>query len=481
MTNQRNASIELENVGPIEALRIPLPPDGGVVVLSGRNGSGKSTALEATASALRGKGQIPLRDGTLKGRVEVAGATIRIGKSTRRAGEAEVEHLEGRFSVADLVDPGIQSPEAADAKRIKALVTLTGAKPTRELFVDVFGEDAENMPLDAYGDDLVAAAKTAKRYWEEQARGAERLADTAIAKVAALRSQIEDVDLEAETDAEVLSQANQEAVVKLATLRERNQAAVKLYEQQEQARRWFAEHDSAQAVSIEAMESELDHLQAHHERTTAKIAELEEERRLAINAIARTRNSIAAAKQHAEEVASIQALLDREIDQPTEEELAEAHQAVQETTLALEQAAVTRKAAEKALAADGHEEEHKAHAALAAKYRDLAKATDELLERSIRCDSLRVKDGRLITTTGRGETYFADLSDGERWKIAIDIAADQVGENGLLVIEQSAWEGLDFDNRVSVARHAVDRHVTIITAEASRGGASGELEAVVYP
>ncbi len=229
MNNQREA-IELENVGPIEALRIPLPPNGGVVVLSGRNGAGKSTALEATASALRGKGQIPLRDGTLKGRVEVAGATIRIGKSTRRAGEAEVEHLEGRFSVADLVDPGIKAPEAADAKRIKALVTLAGVKPTPELFAEVFGEDAEQLPVDTYGDDLVAAADKAKRFWEEKARSAERLADTAIAKVAALRSQIEDVDLEAETDAEVLSQAHQQAVVHLATLRERNQAAAKLYE-----------------------------------------------------------------------------------------------------------------------------------------------------------------------------------------------------------------------------------------------------------
>lgn len=480
MNNQREA-IELENVGPIEALRIPLPPNGGVVVLSGRNGAGKSTALEATASALRGKGQIPLRDGTLKGRVEVAGATIRIGKSTRRAGEAEVEHLEGRFSVADLVDPGIKAPEAADAKRIKALVTLAGVKPTPELFAEVFGEDAEQLPVDTYGDDLVAAADKAKRFWEEKARSAERLADTAIAKVAALRSQIEDVDLEAETDAEVLSQAHQQAVVHLATLRERNQAAAKLYEQQEQARRWFAEHDSAQAVSIEAMESELDHLQSHLEMTTAKIAELEEERRCAANAVARTRNSIAAAKQYAEEVASIQALLDREIDQPTEEELAEAHKAVQEATRAIEQAAMTRKAAEKAAAADEHEAEHRVQTAWANEYRALARDTDELLARSIQSDALKIKDGRLITTTGRGETYFSDLSDGERWKIALDIAADQVGENGLLVIEQKAWEGLDFDNRIAVARHAVNRNVTILTAEASRGGASGELTATVYP
>ena len=38
----RMSAIEIINVGPIETVKIPLPPDGGVVVLRGANGVGRA-------------------------------------------------------------------------------------------------------------------------------------------------------------------------------------------------------------------------------------------------------------------------------------------------------------------------------------------------------------------------------------------------------------------------------------------------------
>ncbi|MCB1771940.1 MAG: AAA family ATPase, partial [Candidatus Competibacteraceae bacterium] len=49
-------NIMIKNIGAIESVSIPVPKGGGVVVLRGRNGSGKSTALDAIQSAVSGKG-----------------------------------------------------------------------------------------------------------------------------------------------------------------------------------------------------------------------------------------------------------------------------------------------------------------------------------------------------------------------------------------------------------------------------------------
>jgi hypothetical protein len=95
-----------------------------------------------------------------------------------------------------------------------------------------------------------------------------------------------------------------------------------------------------------------------------------------------------------------------------------------------------------------------------------------VLSSCIKCPQLRVesdgKSARLVTDTERGPSIpYHDLSDGEKWTIAIDIGADQVGEGGLLVISQIGWEGIDGANRQEIHHHAVSRGVYILTAEAS--------------
>jgi DNA repair exonuclease SbcCD ATPase subunit len=50
-------NIEIKNIGPIASVTIPVPEAGGVVVLTGRNGSGKSHALEAVSAATTGQGE----------------------------------------------------------------------------------------------------------------------------------------------------------------------------------------------------------------------------------------------------------------------------------------------------------------------------------------------------------------------------------------------------------------------------------------
>lgn len=72
-----------------------------------------------------------------------------------------------------------------------------------------------------------------------------------------------------------------------------------------------------------------------------------------------------------------------------------------------------------------------------------------------------------MTGDDRGVTPYAELSAGERWRIALDVAVGALPSHGVLTVPQEAWEGLDPENRRLVAEHVRDRGVVLLTAEAS--------------
>lgn len=80
---------------------------------------------------------------------------------------------------------------------------------------------------------------------------------------------------------------------------------------------------------------------------------------------------------------------------------------------------------------------------------------------------MRVQAGRLVTDTARGDTYFHELSDGERAKMALDIGIDAAGEHAVIVFPQQQFEGLSPRNRLALAEHAKARGAVVITAMAT--------------
>jgi hypothetical protein len=473
-------TIEIENIGPIEKLTIPLPEDGGVVVLRGVNGCGKSTALDAARSLMSGKGSLPVRDACSAGHVNGLGVTIRVGKSTRRGGELEALHLEDRLSIADLVDPGLKSEEAADGRRIKALVGLTGAKADPLLFPEVARHD-----LDRY-DDLVEQAGVAKRNLEAMARAEEKLADELLAKARAMREGLDPKAVQ-DVDEDALRGSLSRAIRDEATIRERFGQAARRDVEAAQAKKKLEElttgysgmSASATLSAVKSAEAKCEAAQkvmdAAKDAYDAAVSEAD----LADTARVRADDKHKTAVQHQEAVAALQATIDA----------AKGAEPVDEAAIEVAQAA--RMAAEKAmtegLAARGARvklegaavtaRESAQHASKAAELREAAKATDDVLADAIQCPVLRIEAGRLVTGTKRGRTLFADLSEGERWRIALDIAADQVGDGGIITVPQDAWEGLDAENRRAIAEHAKRRLVTILTAEAQREGEPEELTA----
>ncbi|MDE2106484.1 MAG: AAA family ATPase, partial [Patescibacteria group bacterium] len=183
-------TIEIENLGAIKHVSIPYPEGGGLVVLKGPQGAGKSTALSAIDALCGKSASLEKRDGAISGSVSGLGVTITVKKSARRTGELEVESIEGRFSIADLVDPKIADPLAADAKRIKALVQLAGAESDQALFYDLVGGQAEFLRI--VGDqskekDLLKLAGVVKKKIEATAREIESSADAEAGKARAYR------------------------------------------------------------------------------------------------------------------------------------------------------------------------------------------------------------------------------------------------------------------------------------------------------
>lgn len=485
-------TIEISDIGPVKRASIPIPEEGGIVVLRARNGRGKTKTLEAVESAITGRGKIDVRDGALRGEVEAFGVEIKVGRSTRRTGELEVTSLDGRLSVAELVDPGLKSGEAADAKRIKALVQLTGVKPAAELFYALIGDRSEFEKLVGTNalesDDLVVMADRIKRDLEAAARKEESQVEHAEGRAKGFRESAAGIDVNSESDAGTLQNALETAIqlesrlkAELSAFEKASKAANLAGDQLEDAEASYAgpsladaktreqnrkdESDDAQAA-VTALENQL---QAARQR--AELARRDYSTAITDRKTAEQHESMV--KQWRDQIAAgVPA-------KPSGEALVTASTEVTAARQAVEAGALIRKARLDLMAADQHADTAKEHAATAIKLREAAKGTDEVLSGVVAKTGcpLRVEAGRLVLDTKRGATYFADLSHGERWKMALDIAIDAVGPKGVLTLPQEAWEALDPQNRELIAEHVAGRGVVILTAEASN---DDELVAEVF-
>lgn len=503
--------MKLKNIGPIQMLEIEDPTRGAVVVLRGRNGVGKTTALNAIESLFTGRSSVSVRDGQASGEITGFGGSIRVGlKRTTTSGKLEVVSLEGKMSPASLVDPGIKDDEAADTTRIKTLLQLVKAEPQVSDFYALFGGDQEAFEAACPGDvsgqsDAVAMASKVKRELEATARRFESIADSESGKRDALRKSAEGVDVGIITDKTVL-QANAEAAVeahgRIKAQREQARRALNIAsmarQHLEQAQRDTTVVDYAAMIAdaqqvvklaenvaneaaddadlcreaLRKAQAELDAAEANsalaHQDLNAKMNRLDDIRNEAKRSEAQRAETERSLAGWREAIEATEAVVD-----PTDDEIEAAAIAVTQARKAIEDGALACKAIEHLAKAKVHDDRAKEHAQNAARIREAAKGTDEILSNMVaRCGTnLTVKDGRLWLETRRGQTLFAELSHGERWKVAIDIciAAFDTAVNGLpmLVIPQEAWEGLDPSNAQAVIEHAHNSGVVIYTAENS--------------
>ena len=475
-------TIELENVANVRRCSIPLAEGGGVTILRGRCGSGKSNFQEAVKTLLSGKGKLSVRDGALNGRVEGFGVKLTLSSTrTNRKGELEVESMEGSFSLAAFVDPGYVDPSAADAARIKNLVKLSGVKPSAELFYPLFGsrEALENVvsPAALTSDDLTQMASRIKADCEKAARIQEGRADNADGRARGAKEAAAGVDVKSEADGNKLSATLEAAVREQTKLTSQAESATKAKRAAQAAQDALEDAEASYsgdslpdakkgeaASKLDYEEKEASVAQAREILMRAELAWDKARSELA-HAIQRRKN----AEQHEATIAKWKEQIAASIPEaPTPEAVQAAGNRVTNARQAIEAGAVIRKARQHLADAEKAIEEATGFRKVAIALRESAASVDSVLSEVVAksCPTLRVIDGRLVTTTARGDTYLSDLSDGERTKLGIDLQMAVSGEGHCLhVFEQRLWANLSPKFRREVADYLREKGQHGIAAE----------------
>lgn len=479
--------IKIRDIGPIVEASIPRPDGGGVVVLSGRNGCGKTTALDAIRVALGGSADLTPRDATPQGVIEAFGAKITIGKSTRRKGEADVVAIEGRGDIGTLVDPGIVDAEAADAARVRAMVSIAAREIPLGDYVALLGspQEFERVVGPIAKTDPMAVAAHVKRRIEAEARAKEDAVKAHMATVASLQQQNAGLDLSIESDAAVLAERYATARAAVAKAEAADKAYAAAARRRAEAERQLA---SVQLSSGDLAAAETRATQAMTERRAAADMQAKARESLAQAQSAYRQAelaAIAAVHRHDAAVESLDAIKARSahVDTlsataaeplppqvtPADHELAAA--AVAEARAAMESGGKIREGLARQQQVTLRFAEASTLAREGQRLREAASGIDEILSRAIdnAGGQLRIRFGRVVIETRRGTTPYAELSHGERWLVALQWAIRVVGPGGVLVAPQEAWEGLDPGHRQATRELLTGTGVVLYTAECSDG------------
>ena len=478
--------INIKNICKVEKLTIPIPDVGGVVVMTGGQGVGKSTVLRAVSKGLGGSTRdLSPRDGTTKGEMWMGDVKLTVTRGRQAVkGELEVESLEGRFDISRLVDPGIQDPLSADGARIKALIAMRGAKANpADFYEKVGGKEAfDALGIDADTADPIVLAGRLNRALQAEARKLEKISASEFATAKVKRGEVADVDMSTESDRDVLQKAYNEARDSVTLLAERDTQYQAQQKAIEEVKSLEAKYDGP---SVEGAQAEVkiwvqscNDCRDEIDRLRKRLREMEEELERRMIGLESVQNVVLLTLSHEETVSDLKKVIESaELTKVTTEDTQAAECALADAQEAVELGVKVRDAKiaigiAKQCVLNGEQNQNQADS-----LRDKAKDVDQVLSDLIPAGSLRIDEGRLVTATDRSSAeLYADLSDGERAAMAIEVAVANLPSEGLLIAPQWMWEGWTKSTRDSVNAKLQAHGVVMLTAEA----VDGELTAEPY-
>lgn len=487
-------NITIRDVGPIRSVSIPVPADGGIIVLRGPNGAGKSVALEAVDGLTRASARKPkagVRRGAVDGEVSGLGRHVRLSMTrSQTVGELEVAAIDDDISVDQLVDPGLKDPAAADRRRIRAALVLAGVTPDIDEFGKLVGGTDRLLELidkrTLSTDDPVEMAEKIRQELHKHARNFEASAEKLLAQSSGLRATAAgEADISPE-DEDAIRAIHEKAIERRDGLRravaeaQRNRIAKQAAEAAVAAGKDRLSVPDAQAslaqaeAEIASVGGEIAALRERLAEAMAREGALKDQRRVASMRVAEAERAEASYRAAEQALASL-----TEVAEPTPEELAEADAAVMDSSRRVEHLGLAREAMRQRAEADLLARQASEAEARASELRDAARSVDDVLGALMRANgpaNLIIEEGRLLIDRDGVKIPFAELSDGEKWRIALDIAIEALGENRILSISQVAWEGLDADARRDILAHVREKNTVIVTAEADHQSV-GELRA----
>lgn len=463
------STIEIKNVGPISAIDIDLPESepGGVRILRGTSGTGKTTVLKVLQALLGDKDAvygITPHDGADRGEVKGLGRTVKIGGRITATGSAEVANL-SRLDIATLVEPKVAKPDARLRERVACLVSLGGRKVSiQELLGDQYDKLVEHIDVDELSSesDPVVLAEKLKRSLDRSALEIERESDRESGRAQAKRQEAGDAD----TLNESLSYQDCVAAhsAALSALNDANSRKTQAAENEQFNKQvleqvaTFADYDIAgMEATLVAANNLVENLRLRYEKAQENARE--------------AKRVLDEAKRAVSKVDELKKSIKPAVVPPTDEEIQSLSEAAERALKRLNEAS-SIDSRKRAWDESQECQDHAAELAeQAAELRSAATSVIERVQSALPAGQIEIRDGELMVKQSKRGKYvpFEDLSTGEKWKVAMNYAIGAVGTGGVLVMAQESWQALGPELKVDVATLCRDKKVWLITGEVDEG------------
>jgi len=462
------ATFQVHDVNGIADLTLSLT-DPGVYVMRGRNGAGKTSALNAVRAALGDRSATAQpTDGVRSGTVEGPGVTLHVGKNRRRDGTPEVG-LADSGPLATLIDPRLKGDEARAKARIQALLQLCPVTVTDEILSDLCC--GQKLLLDSIGtkqgNDLLGYAARVKTLAQSYARECETLAAEHKGAMAVADAKLGEIGTVPEGTAEMLEEDERRliegATKHLAVLEQSCRQRKELEERQAQVRETLGERP---AVEWHRSRMSLADAAVNELKSKLALAQLEQ-----TQAATNLRN----AEKEAAAWDSRHRILEQPLTGASELEVDDARFSLQ-NACELVTRSQTLRARRKAL-----EDLDRARMAMrtaekeATSMRGVADAVPAALARALRgagIPGLTVHEGKLAIQTDAGVLDWEErLSFGQKVRLALQVALQAAHHDGARVfaLDPEFWLALDPVHRTTANHIAKEMGVYLLTEEPAEG------------
>lgn len=463
--------VEMKSVGPISSIVFDLPTGfGGVKVLRGTSGVGKTTALRVLSGLIGDKsalsGLTP-SDGCTSGEVKGLGRTVKIGQRISSAGSAEVPHLSG-LDVSVLVDPKVADPVARTKARVRCLVSIGGkqVKP-EDLLGDQFKELSGLIDIDEARrfDDPVAMADYLKRALDKAALDVERQSDRKAGEAEAKRREAGDTDkLTGAGTYEEAVAAHRAAMQAVSSAKQGQTKYRSALSANETVAKQIAMLETAGVQSLDEMratltkkESTVEGLKARYDAAKADYVSFKQK--------------LEAAEQDAKRLDSLRSSVVEVGAEITDETISVLEVAESEALEKLNDAASVASRAKAFKESVAIQNESAQLAEKSVQLRAAAQSVQSEVQKALPVGPIQVEDGVLVVQQDKRKKRvpLEALSTGEKWRIAMEYAIASVGTGGVFPLDQEAWQSLGPELKDEIALQCRSACVWLITGEIGEG------------
>ncbi len=458
-------SIEVKNAGPVRDFTIPLDKGPGIYEIVGENGEGKTNMLLAIARALGNDVPAVLRDGARELSVTLDNQVLLSLTKVTKAGDVEGA-LMSSSPIANLILPNVKDADAAEERRIQALLKLIDLPVTDEAIRTLCDQDenAFEFVMQQEGDtirdlNIVEAKERVRRRLHEMKRGVEGLAQRAQAEIDVNTVEKPTV-LSKKTPALARAEYEDSVAVRERLKGEASQRKEREAEREEirgtiGKRPDVGAYQNGVSAARERLQASCDYLATLKERLVALRREIEaQEGAVSDNTekLDEAQEALALAGQSAASWARRKAILDSKItgatDADVEAATAEAEKAAREVERARQTCAYNEACQRRKEAQETRERALEEFDKLEKLATGVTGRLGLLLSQA-GVEGLTVDEDRLCLANADGSPgeAFYRLSFGERAKIACRLLASQRPPRGLLALPWQFFASLSPENR----------------------------------